>query len=121
MRVTGTAVLFGIALCSPVSAQDHAILPEQCRADVHLWISQSKEDNNRLSFRDLLRRSSEMWNCQAIDRGAGEPLSSYKDDSENYQLLWAAYTAASEERLEHFVERHHLAKQFTAEDEAGQR
>jgi hypothetical protein len=75
MKLSVAAVLFGLVLYPPASAQEHAILPEQCRADVHLWISQTKEDNNRLLFSDLQRRSLEMWNCLCpASAGNGESV-----------------------------------------------
>ena len=103
------------------TAQDHAVMPEQCRADVRLWYAQSKAANDKLSFDDLQRRSLEMWNCQSIDVRTGEGLAEFKSDMDNYRLLWTAYTAVSAQRLHNFIERHGLGKQFKDEDAAGQR
>jgi hypothetical protein len=116
-----TVTLLGLAFCCPESAQDHAILPEQCRADVHLWASQGKTTDSKLSFDDLQRRSLEMWNCQSVDTGAGESASTFGTDVETYRLVWTAYQNQSGQRLMHFIQRHGLAKQFIAEDAADQR
>jgi hypothetical protein len=118
-----TGIVLALILISAVGelAQEHAILPEQCRADIRLWTSQKKNENDRLSYGEITRRSAEMWNCMSVDRGAGESLSQFKDDSDNYKFLWTAYTAVSEQRLQHFVVRHNLAKQFKDEDAAGLR
>jgi hypothetical protein len=96
-------------------------MPEQCRADAHLWYSQSREANDKLSFDDIQRRSLEMVNCQTIDSGTGEGVPEFKRDADTYRLLWAAYMAISAQRLHNFIERHGLRKQFEDEDAAGQR
>jgi hypothetical protein len=103
------------------SPQDHAVMPEQCRADVRVWYSQTKEDTAKISFDELQRRSLELWNCQSVDTGAGEPASDLKSDMYKYQLIWMTYTNLSGQRMQHFLERHGLAKQFKEEDAAGQR
>jgi hypothetical protein len=121
MKIFLAVVVLMLVLAVGVAAQDHAVMPEQCRADAHLWHSQSKEANDKLSFDDIQRRSLEMWNCQSIDSGTGEGVPEFKQDMDTYRLLWTAYTSVSAQRLQHFVVRHGLAKQFKDEDAAGQR
>jgi hypothetical protein len=122
MKITTASIaLIAIMLCSSAIAQNHAILPEQCRADVHLWKSRNKTENDKLSYDDLQRRSTEMWNCQSIDTGTDEAASEYGKDLEDYRLLWTGYTSMKEQRLQNFLVRHSLVKQFVDEDAAGQR
>jgi hypothetical protein len=121
MKIFLAVVVLLLVSAVGVAAQDHAVMPEQCRADVRLWHAQSKTANDKLSFDDLEQRSLEMWNCQSIDVGTGEGLAEFKSDMDNYRLLWTAYTAVSAQRLHNFIERHGLGKQFKDEDAAGQR
>jgi hypothetical protein len=100
-------------LVSPALAQEHAPLPEQCKADAHLWHSQKKADNDKLSFDELQQRSREMWACASVDKTATE--------DEDYHLLWSGYQVMSGQRMKHFIDRHDLSKQFLDEDAAGAR
>ena len=121
MKIFLAPILLMLVSAVGMAAQDQSVLPERCRADARLWHSQSKEANDKLSFDDIQRRSLEMWNCQSIDRGTGEGAPEFRQDMDTYRFLWTAYTSVSAQRLQHFVARHSLAKQFEDEDAAGLR
>src|SRR5271156_1773215 len=90
------SLCFFLAIASGLFAQtpgDHAILPEQCRADVHLWHAQTRGDIIKLSFDELGRRTQEMLDCLSIDSGNGESAAEFKNDSESYKLLSAVYAS----------------------------
>jgi hypothetical protein len=118
-------LLVMLFLCAvPVMAQsndqaEHAILPEQCRADIHLWNSQNKDDFTKLSFVELQKRVNETRDCLGIDRGTGEASSEYGQDSVEYKTMMLIFTALSEQRLLAFVKRHDGLKTFLDEDAAG--
>jgi hypothetical protein len=99
----------------------HAILPEQCRADARLWHSLPRAENDKLPFQELQNRSEEMWNCMNTDSGAGESVQDHKRDSEFYFDLWAVYQVLSGHRLFDFVQRKQLGDMFIEEDKAGLR
>ena len=104
------------------NAPDHAILPEQCRADGRLWHSQTKDDTIKLSFDELQQRGAEMWNCIAIDTGTtGESLEDQKTNFENYKDLFMLYGNLRLKRTMAFITRHDLLTQFNKEDAAGVR
>jgi hypothetical protein len=112
-----------ILIAIPLFAQtpDHAILPEQCRADAHLWHSQTKNDTIKLSFEELRQRGLEMFNCGSIDSGTNESVQQFDDDLKKYNALFMVYDNLRLQRMAAFIERHGLFDQFIAEDTAGKR
>jgi Rap1a immunity proteins len=103
------------------TSPEHAIQPEQCRADVRLWFSQGKGVTDALSVHDLELRAAEMWNCVSVDTGNGEGFQDYKRDSDHYLLLYSAFDAFAGRRALNYIKRHREANTFLAEDTAGER
>src|SRR5437879_1597908 len=91
--------------------QEHAPLPEQCKADYTLWkTTDTKENLSKLSAEELSRREVEMWNCAA----SGAPGGEYLDLVSEYGLFVS-------KRFESYIRRHGEWHQFFAEDQAGVR
>jgi hypothetical protein len=100
---------------------EHAVLPDQCRADVHLWYSQSKNEKDNLSFSQLQQRSSEMLNCMTIDSGQGETVGEFERDSRQYEMVLGLAQGMARNRLQNYIQRHGENQQFLDEDAAGLR
>jgi hypothetical protein len=85
---------------------------DQCRADMSAWIDQSApEDLAKLSYKEVMRRASEMSACEKIDP---KNVNTFDAVSSTYDIEMAG-------RLADFIQRHRLIGQFQAEDTAGQR
>ncbi len=119
--ILGTALCLAASAQSPSTAVQHAISFEQCRGDVRLWHSQSKDENFKLSFNEIQQRALEMWNCGSIDAGASEGFEQFKTDTENYHLMFTGYDSLMAQRLLHYIERHSETNQFLEEDSKGLR
>ena len=126
-------LIAGILLCLVARAQtvspgdklpavvEHAPPLEQCRADVRLWHSQTKDDVSKLSFDELQQRSLEMWNCPSTDVGAGEGIKQYEIDMDNYRAMHLVYQGLSGQRMLDYIVRHGETNQFLDEDAKGLR
>src|SRR6266849_904266 len=100
-----------LVLLASAGAQEHAPLPEQCKADYTLWkTTDTKESLSKLSAEELSRREVEMWNCAA----SGAPGGEYLD-------LVSAYGLLVSKRFESYIRRHGEWHQFFAEDQGGVR
>jgi hypothetical protein len=118
-------LLFGI----PVTGQaEHAITPEQCRADADLWsipksspltlnddqftnLTRDVARNKTITAKKLDSRIDELSMCMRIDS-----LQSFR-----YERGSRAYNIAMWFRMADFVSRHNLTNQFYQEDDQGQR
>jgi len=118
---TLAAIMILLALSvTGVSAQTHAPLPEQCRADIHLWRSEADDKNAvDLSFDELTRRTGEIADCLVVDTGEGQSSSDHDADVINYLGMAAAYHTKISTKLVQFIISHHLYQQFRKEDIAG--
>ncbi len=112
------------SLDSVVQAQTLPTLA-QCRADFDAWGAEVQHDlkATNLSWKEIERRASEMTDCEdTITRAAENKVEEaqtmrplyYRNIA--YWYRWALLT-----RMEHFVTRHDLARQFAAEDAEGLR
>jgi hypothetical protein len=111
---TAARLLFVLFCVSVLRAQTHAPTTDQCRADQKLWLTQlaeSSQEISSLSFAELGLRATEMRQCYAVD---DNPKMMYNETA-------AAFFVKREERLQNFVNRHHLMEQFLAEDISGKR
>jgi hypothetical protein len=104
-----------ILLATTISnSQDHAPTLEQCRADEKLWwdeLNNVPAAISRLPFSKLVNRFGEMTDCGSVD----------DDRIADYNRVAGSLTLKMQNRLLHFVDRHHLMGQFMAEDAAGKR
>jgi hypothetical protein len=93
-------------LLASASAQEHAPLPEQCKADYTFWrTSDTKESLSKLSAEELSRRQVEMWDCVASGAAGG-----------GYLELGSGYAFGISKRFESYIRRHGEWHQFFAED-----
>jgi hypothetical protein len=106
-------ILFVLLLTTAAFAQDHAPTSEQCKADVALWLDKSLDQTDTLTYIEIDKRKHEMIDCHAVLTAPGEKQLA-DDGSTKASLL-------EQKREEDFIHRHDLAKQFLAEDQAGQR
>lgn len=96
-------------LCA--AGQEHAPLPEQCKADYTLWkTTDTKESLSKLSAEELSRREVEMFECAASGTPGGD-----------YIELSLLYGKGIAKRFEAYIRRHGEWHQFFAEDQAGVR
>jgi hypothetical protein len=112
------------SLVSVVQAQTLPTLA-QCRADLDAWDAELHHDlkATNLSWKEIERRASEMTDCEdtivrAAENKVKEAQTMSPRDYRNvaYWYRWALLT-----RMENFVTRHDLARQFTEEDAKGLR
>jgi hypothetical protein len=106
-------ILFVLLLTTAAFAQGHAPTSEQCKADVAVWLDKSPDQTETLTYIEIDKRKHEMNDCYSVLTAPGEK-----------QLAHDGLIKASlleQKREDHFINRHDLAKQFIAEDQAGQR
>jgi hypothetical protein len=121
---TLAAILLFAAIAAMVEAQEveHAPTVEMCRADYALWsdaslmksyyeadaksrkhVSEDSDEISRLSIDEIAARAVEMSDCLKADADSNDRL--------KYRLASDFYNGVFGSRLEHFIERHNLAKQ----------
>ena len=114
-----------LLISSATLAQEHAPTVEQCRADYRLWTANL--DFKDISYHELLRRAVEMNQCTIVDPDGmqafldEEKRLGWKNASIIYPVAGSLFQHAADERMTHFVTRHHLLNQFLDEDAAGKR
>jgi hypothetical protein len=108
----GLCILLVLLSAQLLAAQiKHAPTVDQCRADQKLWFAWLEDTHHLLPrYPELSAWSNEMMNCMTVD---GEL-------SWQYHNVHAEVLAVQMLRLENFVERHGLIKQFLMEDEAAE-
>jgi hypothetical protein len=94
----------------------HAPTVEQCRADQRLWLSKMAEPNGKgtadVSYKEVKGWVGEMVYCsKKVDPAFGFEYLNAQSEAE----------ATSALRLENFLFRHNLLRQFLAEDAQGKR
>jgi hypothetical protein len=104
-----------LILTASLTAQiEHAPTAAQCQADQRLWLSKIEENPNSTSlpaYSVLTKWELEMGDCQKVDP----------------KNQWVYFNTATEaltvqaSRLENFITRHNLYKEFIEEDAAGKR
>jgi hypothetical protein len=113
MRHSVAIALF--ILTAPLTAQvEHAPIVEKCQADQRLWLSQIKADpdsSSLPSFEALGQWREEMNDCQEVD-----PKNRWA-----YSNTGAEVITVQASRMQSFILRHNLWKQFTEEDTSGKR
>jgi len=114
----------------PIRAQQHAPMPEQCRADLAVWYSPDMEnefykaetvrvtdgtpdrtETNRVLLPEIEARMHEMAECRNIDPA----------HSERYGSAFDFYEIVAGTRYYNFVLRHNLFEQLLSEDAEGKR
>ena len=95
------------------SAVRHAPTLDQCRADAALWV---KNDWHSLSMMKISEMQREIGDCEKVD-----PVETAHDYFLRYIQIDNAVMAEYTSRLQSFITRHQLYKQFADEDEAGKR
>jgi hypothetical protein len=92
---------------TPISA-------EQCRKDVRAWTeTMDLHGDSPVPYKQLVARQVEMIQCEGSDSDA--------DFKSIYELHIRAAETEIRWRLDHFVSRHGLMREFLVEDEQGKR
>ncbi len=95
------------------SAQDHAPLPEQCKADHDMWVADITVDTQLVSVASaqLIKRIGELRACEEVVPAHKAELTDLEGS------CWALlFTRTSD-----FITRHRLRQEFLKEDAAGLR
>jgi hypothetical protein len=127
MRVI-LSILAGLFLARALRTQEHAPTVDVCRADRAVWDNTEEQTDYmqqelkhlrdgikntnpiaKLSYREINLRILEMGNCASVD----------ESNIHNYYEMLRFYKSVVNHRYESFLYRHHLFKQFNAEDAAG--
>lgn len=122
------AVVVGSLFATKTHTQEHAPTVDVCRADRAAWSDADEQTDYfnqetkyilggvrnanpilKLSFREISLRMTEMGSCMAVD--VSNRLA--------YKGALDFYSRVSMDRYRRFVTRHHLLRQFLAEDAAG--
>ncbi len=94
----------------------HATTAEQCKADIAIWKTASKQDVIALPIKLLLLRSNELGECTDVLSAAGDEDNRMLADSIRY-----AYSTHALDRCTKFIQRHGLAQKLYDEDFQGAR
>jgi hypothetical protein len=108
-------IIAAIVMLTSLAAlpQDHAPLPEQCRADYNLWSKTNKDDLEKIPFLTPQQRQLDLYNC-AMSLPKGK-------EQEEFAVVYLMYQTKMEQPEISFIKRHNLAQQMLDEDAAGQR
>jgi hypothetical protein len=95
---------------SPV---ENAATAEQCNADARMWMAQRAEDDNKLSYKEILARQQEMTDCRNNVK--------VKDESGFRAVMPYLTTASIYEmdaifRMSRYIWRHDAQSQIISED-----
>ncbi len=97
---------------------EHAPTWEQCKADVTLWTLAERTTSDEvfnLTYKQLEQRSSEIGSCILAHHGEHRDAREFMQ----LQMFQSQYDVHMFWRLNHFIIRHGLWKQFEQEDARG--
>ena len=111
------AAALALLIAPTLRAQDtglvHTPTPDQCRSEAALW---AKSTWGNLAVTRLWTMNDEMDACVRV--GTAEAA---HDDLLRYAAVQQSIAVEYLRRMQVFLDRHHLYKQFELEDEAGVR
>jgi hypothetical protein len=89
----------------------YTLTTEQCRADQKVWSSKLNRDPAapNVSYDEMTGWNFEMFRCEKVNA----------DLRQSYLNTESAIALAQGRRLFDFISRHHLMRQFSAEDKQG--
>ena len=105
-----TLLAIVLLLATSALAQEQPTI-KQCRADREAWGPLTGEDMDKLSYKELQRRESELDDCRFVD----------KERLPDYVSFSAVFVRAQKARMFKYLDRHGYWQKFLEEDEHGER